>query len=196
MSSPPAGAEKPARRTSYGKLLTDVTIYTSLESCAQCSGIMTLADVREVVYLQPDQGQYLIGNIMYRATGTPDGGARAPRPVAAAEFDFPFYGQLIDAQATFLKRVGTEPFFRDGSGARRDRSTTSFLCTDLALGVARAAARQLDEITDLAMPDYRRPDRDLKPVPGGLTNEEVLVEVRRFLDYVKSQGGRGTPHRA
>ena len=59
-----AGAA-PAQR-GYGTLLADVSIYTSLESCAQCSGIMALANVREVAYLQYDQGQYLVGNLMYR----------------------------------------------------------------------------------------------------------------------------------
>ncbi|MBY5551932.1 hypothetical protein HFO61_35205 [Rhizobium leguminosarum] len=36
-SIPPAG---------YGTVLSSVTIYTSLESCAQCSGIMTLGNVK------------------------------------------------------------------------------------------------------------------------------------------------------
>ena len=72
-----------ARRSAgYGTLLADVSIYTSLESCAQCSGIMALANVREVAYLQYDQGQYLVGNLMYRATrgGGPGSEKRAGAP--------------------------------------------------------------------------------------------------------------------
>ena len=49
----------------YANVFNGVTIYTSLESCAQCSGIMTLANMLRVVYLQSDPGQYLVGNILY-----------------------------------------------------------------------------------------------------------------------------------
>jgi hypothetical protein len=157
---------------------------------------MTLADLREVVYLQPDQGQYLIGNIMYRATATQDGGARAPEPVAAASFGFPFYDRLVDAHAEFTRRARKEPFFRNASGARMDASVTSFLCTDLALAVMRGAAADLDGLDSLEQPGYIRPDRDGKPVKRGLTNQEVLDEVRGFLRYVRTEGGRGTAHRA
>jgi tRNA(Arg) A34 adenosine deaminase TadA len=34
--------------------LHDVTLYTSLESCAQCSGVMSLAGVKQIIYLQND----------------------------------------------------------------------------------------------------------------------------------------------
>src|SRR5262249_21750789 len=45
--------------------LNEVTLYTSLESCAQCSGVMSLAGVKQIVYLQNDFTAYKIGNIMY-----------------------------------------------------------------------------------------------------------------------------------
>src|SRR5215468_2778495 len=45
--------------------LNDVTLYTSLESCAQCSGVMSLAGVRQIIYLQNDFTAYKIGNLMY-----------------------------------------------------------------------------------------------------------------------------------
>src|SRR5213075_2517253 len=45
--------------------LTKVTLYTSLESCAQCSGVMSLAGVKQVIYLQNDFTAYKVGNIMY-----------------------------------------------------------------------------------------------------------------------------------
>ena len=38
-----AGDKKDAK---YGNIFSAVTIYTSLESCAQCSGIMALANVQ------------------------------------------------------------------------------------------------------------------------------------------------------
>ena len=199
VSSPPAheaGLGVSARRVSYTELLTDVTIYTSLESCAQCSGIMALADVREVVYLQPDQGQYLIGNMMYKATTTMGFGARAPEPVPAEAFGLAQYGQLVAAERQFASRVTKEPFFRRGKTVKRDASVTSFLCTDLALDVAESGSSELGSSAALDHPDFVRPDRDGKGVPGGLTNGQVLIGVRSFLRYVESQGGRGTAHRA
>jgi tRNA(Arg) A34 adenosine deaminase TadA len=199
VSAPPAHEPRvgvSARRVSYTELLTDVTIYTSLESCAQCSGIMALADLREVVYLQPDQGQYLIGNMMYKATTTMGYGARAPEPIPADAFGLAQYGQLVAAERDFAKRVVKEPFFRRGKTQKRDKSVTSFLCTDLALAVAESGATELGSSAALDHPDYIRPSRDGKAVTGGLSNEQVLTGVRSFLRYVESQGGRGTAHRA
>ena len=46
----------------------NVTVYTSLEPCSQCAGIMALGRVREVVYLQTDPGMYSISNILRRLT--------------------------------------------------------------------------------------------------------------------------------
>lgn len=76
-----AGEKAPMRGQmddDYGKSLSNVTIYTSLESCAQCSGIMTLANIKQVVFLQPDPSQYMIGKIMYRLS------RKAGRPMAPA----------------------------------------------------------------------------------------------------------------
>ena len=55
-------------RADYSNVLEGVTIYTTLESCAQRSGIMALAKVGSVVFLQTDPGQYSIGNIMRNMT--------------------------------------------------------------------------------------------------------------------------------
>jgi tRNA(Arg) A34 adenosine deaminase TadA len=55
--------------------LQDVTLYTSLESCAQCSGVMSLGRVRQVVYLQYDPGTYRVGNIMVQSGGPRSGGS-------------------------------------------------------------------------------------------------------------------------
>jgi tRNA(Arg) A34 adenosine deaminase TadA len=199
VSAPPAHEPRvgvSASRVSYTELLTDVTIYTSLESCAQCSGIMALADVREVVYLQPDQGQYLIGNMMYKATTTMGYGARAPEPIPAGAFDLPHYGRLVAAHQEFARRVPKEPFFRRGKTVKRDAAVTSFLCTDLALDIAESAAAELASIAALEHPDFVRPNRDGQAVSDGLRNEQVLSGVQSFLGYVRSQGGRGTAHRA
>jgi tRNA(Arg) A34 adenosine deaminase TadA len=41
----------------YSTVLSNVTIYTSLESCSQCSGIMALGSVKDVVFLQRIRGR-------------------------------------------------------------------------------------------------------------------------------------------
>ncbi|MGZ4387501.1 MAG: hypothetical protein ACXVZO_11280, partial [Gaiellaceae bacterium] len=62
--------------------LTGFTVYTSLESCAQCSGIMALATVSQVVFMQTDPGEYLIGRILYNLTPPY---FRAPLPISGSE---------------------------------------------------------------------------------------------------------------
>ena len=190
-----AGAHEAApRRTGYGSLLSDVTIYTSLESCAQCSGTMTLADVREVVYLQPDPTQYLVGNLLWRATRTTGYGPRAPESVPASRAGVAAFEALDQGNRDFVERVRKEPFYRRGS-ATKGASITSFLCTDAARAVMRDAADEFRSFA-VAHPTYVRPSRDDKTVPGALTNAEALAEAHQFLEYVRSEGQRGTPHRA
>jgi tRNA(Arg) A34 adenosine deaminase TadA len=193
-TQPQAHAQAAPRRTGYGSLLSDVTIYTSLESCAQCSGTMTLADVREVVYLQPDPTQYLVGNLLWRATRTTGYGPRAPESVPASRAGVAAFGALDRANREFAERVRKEPFFRRGSSTT-GVSITSFLCTDAARAVMREAADEFHDFV-VAHPTYVRPSRDDKAVPGGLTNAEVLEETHQFLEYVRNEGQRGTPHRA
>ncbi|MBY2986682.1 deaminase [Rhizobium leguminosarum] len=49
----------------YSEMLQGYTVYTTLESCTQCSGIMDLANITRVVYLQDDCGQQKIGNVLF-----------------------------------------------------------------------------------------------------------------------------------
>jgi tRNA(Arg) A34 adenosine deaminase TadA len=55
------GPDDTPRTKGYSTVLGNVTVYTSLESCAQCSGVMALGQVGQVVYLQRDPGTYHIG---------------------------------------------------------------------------------------------------------------------------------------
>jgi tRNA(Arg) A34 adenosine deaminase TadA len=64
--------------------LQNVTLYTSLESCAQCSGVMSLGGVKQVVYLQNDFTAYMIGNIMFNLANPVSGLPGAPKPIAAS----------------------------------------------------------------------------------------------------------------
>ena len=49
----------------FGRLLRLDRLYTTLEPCAQCAGIMDLANVQEVVFAQDDPGQHHIVDILY-----------------------------------------------------------------------------------------------------------------------------------
>lgn len=92
-SAVPAGGEALGSQAPSGSYsgLSNVTIYTSLESCSQCSGIMALAQVREVVYLQTDPGMYFIGRILRNLTTSK---LRAPLPISAGEVDSDFFETL------------------------------------------------------------------------------------------------------
>ncbi|MET4175922.1 tRNA(Arg) A34 adenosine deaminase TadA [Bradyrhizobium sp. LA6.1] len=103
--------------------LNDVTLYTSLESCAQCSGVMSLAGVRQIVYLQNDFTAYKIGNLMYNlANRTPGVDSRgnaimdwqgkpvpslpgAPIPIAGSEIQLDEFEKLNDANLAFSKNI-------------------------------------------------------------------------------------------
>ena len=182
-------------RQSYATMLTDVTVYTSLESCAQCSGIMCLADVREVAYLQYDNGQFYVGNIMYKATSSPKDPFRSPIPLPADAFGFEYYDRLNTANTSFASAVAKAPFFKGPTGVRNTPSITSFLCTDAALAIYDQATQEFLAVTKLSSPGYRRPARDGQVPETALTNDEVLTEVRQFRDYALAEGRRGTPHR-
>ena len=184
----------------YGRSLSNVTIYTSLESCAQCSGIMTLANIKQVVFLQPDPTQYMIGRIMYRLSRPvgKEGGPGAPRPISGTEVGIAETQRLADDYKSFQAQVGIgpgkTPFYKPpGSDAEPDRwssskSITGFLCSDLAFASFRSGREALDTMT-LNHADYR-------PEGQGMhSNAEVLTQARNFLNYALTEGRRGTPHR-
>jgi len=176
----------------YSGALQDVTIYTTLEPCAQCAGIMALGRVRAVIYIQRDPDMYLITHFLRNLT-RPD--FRAPLPVSADAFGFEYFEQLNDAYRKFVRDVETTPFFISQDGMiDAAPSVTSFLCTDEA---KRLFGRASEELSRLSVSH-----RDFRPVLGGLapagrtlTNEEVWEHSKRFLEYALSHGHRGTPHR-
>ncbi len=186
---PPYAATKEAPPVPYSTLLKDVTIYTSLESCAQCSGIMCLASVKEIVYLQWDQGQFLIGNMMWQATTAQASGFIAPRPIRGDEFGFEYFKDLNKANDEFSAKVGQNPFYRGPDGKVIDKpSVTSFLCTDLAYEIYLKAHNELRDWTKCEHPDYR-------PIPSAFSNAEVLGQAHDYLAWTGKLNNRGTPHR-
>jgi len=182
----------------YGTLLNGVGLYTSLESCSQCSGIMALGQVKEVIYLQRDPGMYFIGNILRRLTvGT---GLQAPLPISGQDIGLSYFGELNEGYEAFRLQQEKEeglPFKIKSDGKKLwSTSITSYLCTRSAYLIfvkAEAALRSLV----LAFPEYRPLKESL--VPGeqeeALTNQQAWNRARIFLDYAMNAGRRGTPHR-
>lgn len=181
--------------------LQNVTLYTSLESCSQCAGIMALGRVKEIVYLQSDPGMYMIGNILRNLTsGTK---LQAPLPIAAREVGLSYYDRLNNAYVSYTKQVAEKPFFIHTKGKKkghedRSDSITSFLCTKSARDIYGEAAREcsayLGGAKQLEYPDFKPLDKGGQEVENALTNQECLKELKCFLDYSFANGRRGTPH--
>lgn len=187
--------------------LNDVTLYTSLESCAQCSGIMSLGGVKQIVYLQNDFTAYMIGNIMYNlANRTPtraaDGAVSslpgAPVPIPASEIGLNEFKMLNDGNLVFADLLGNadhndpgQAFFVSPDGTFMDfsPSITSFLCTDRAHDIFASGGSKLDTLA-LRFPDSRFPDKE-----NVLTNSQCLREARDFFRYADIDGYRGSPHK-
>jgi tRNA(Arg) A34 adenosine deaminase TadA len=190
--------------------LTKVTLYTSLESCAQCSGVMSLAGVKQVVYLQNDFTAYKIGNIMYnlanRIPTTKDSLGNvladrpgAPVPIPASMTDLEEFDALNKANLDFVSDLkaaeargdSSKAFFvsSDKGFVDYDAVITSFLCTDAARGIFERGGKKLDNEA-LKFPDSRFPNEE-----NALTNKQCLAEAREFYEYVDIEGYRGSPHK-
>lgn len=172
----------------YSTMLSDVTVYTSLEPCAQCAGIMALAQVKTLVYLQTDPGMYGISNILYNLTRANGPGLLSPRPMNAAAIGLDHGAQLEAAFENFQREIGARPFFRRAPGqtAMNRPSITSFLCTDEAWAIFGAAVTRffgLDDARLLTLSD------------GTTPNSCVLERARRFYGYAAGVGERATPHK-
>jgi tRNA(Arg) A34 adenosine deaminase TadA len=171
------------QREDYGNLLKDVTVYTSLESCAQCAGIMALGQVKEVVYLQRDPGMYAIGNILYNFTHLDkEPKLPAPLPRSADTFGFRYFDELNAGLEEHLRRETKEGvwFFKASkeAKARGSNSVTSFLCTDTAADIFRRARQEFQGFT-----------------VSEAENASVVAHARRFFEYASVWGERGTPHK-
>lgn len=178
---------------SYSTILSNVTIYTSLESCAQCAGMMALGRVKEIVYLQRDPGMYLIGNILHNLTK--DSPLRSPLPISGAEIGLSFYAELNERYAQFVEGVQTLPFYRQ-TDKKDDHSNsiTSFLCTDLAKDVFDRGFQTFQDLQKATYDDFQ-PDASIQSSTSKiLTNQEVLTHTKRFKEFVVKDGRRGTPH--
>ena len=198
--------------------LGDVTLYTTLESCAQCSGVMSLAGVKQIIYLQNDFTAYKIGNLMYKLANrtqlrNPDGSPRkddkgntvsipgAPVPIPASAIGIKEYALLNDGNLAFARKMmaGTEFFFRSPDGKEdRDPAITSFLCTDDAYELFAQGASRLDGMSlQAANHPYTGQPPDLcgQNADRVMSNAECLAEANKFFAYVDAEGYRGSPHK-
>jgi tRNA(Arg) A34 adenosine deaminase TadA len=187
--------------------LGQVTLYTSLESCAQCSGVMSLAGVKQIVYMQNDFTAYKIGNIMYNLANRIDikdgsgvvvksiPGAPVPIPASAVELDE--FKSLNDGNLEFAStmQAGKDFFFKSVDGdIDRDPAITSFLCTDRAYEIFEAGGKKLDELV-LKFEGFPNKDQNTSDQDRILTNKECLAEARKFFEYVDIEGYRASPHK-
>ena len=198
-----ADDQKPTKTKSSKILLDRVTLYTSLESCAQCSGVMSLSRVKRVIYLQNDFTAYMIGNIMFNLAG--DG--VSPRPIPASDIGLAEFDELNTANLAFVRNVSDAEKRKDALGgaffvpplsdaqSRPDvdnadfsPSITSFLCTDVAYDIFSKGTAKLTNVP-LQFPGEKL------AIEGSLTNQQCLDEARRFFTYADIEGFRGSPHR-
>lgn len=190
------GPDDPPRAFGYSTVLSNVTVYTSLESCAQCSGIMALGQVGKVVYLQRDPGTYHIGNIMWNLTAREVGGgeavqikATAPRPIPGSEIGFDYFDELNEKYAAYYKAVKKKPFHIGEKRKDLSSALTSFLCCDDTFDIY---SRAQSEFFKLVKKGAKYPK--FRPDKRALTNAEALAAAQRFYDYAADVGRRGTPH--
>jgi hypothetical protein len=175
--------------------LAKITIYTSLESCAQCAGIMALAGIPRVVYMQRDPGQQYIGNILrnLQHPEPPLAGQSilAPLPTDAEyELGFTYSRDLNRGYAEYKSGVidGMKPFFKDphpkpgDNGIDASTSVASFLCTDLALNVFKKANDELFSLATLKRPEYK----GMSGRKDALSNRELVGYAQ---EYVARQVG-------
>lgn len=193
-----ASADNPADK--YSNALSRVTVYTTLESCTQCTGVMMLGRVREVVYLQSDPGMYRIGDFLHTLTARKEKEdfIRAPEPISASGIGTPIVDDLDAAFGAFVDERDTGPAFYVYPGGREKRtsSITSFLCTEAALTAFSKLADRL-EGDDLEHPDFKPVcDEDsAECVNRKLSNSAAKKEATDFVSYAKTKGHRGTPHK-
>jgi tRNA(Arg) A34 adenosine deaminase TadA len=189
----------PARPRGYSTLLGGVTVYTSLESCAQCSGVMALGQVGQVVYLQRDPGTYHIGNILWNLTSheiamgeATEVKASAPRPIPGSEIDFGYFEELNTKYRDYYNQVKDKPFhIVEGGRSECSTALTCFLCTDEAFDIFDRARKEFFALSGggLRYPEFRPVGR-----PQPMTNQEALGRAAQFYNYGSAMGHRGTPH--
>jgi tRNA(Arg) A34 adenosine deaminase TadA len=117
----------------FGALLRGDTLYDTLEPCAQCAGIMDLANIGTVVYAQDDPETRGIANVLYNLQSRP-GEPGASLPIRANFL--PVWDAL---EAAYRRFLDTAPL-----GGRT--GLTSFLQTVEAYRLYTTAAHAFDTL--------------------------------------------------
>lgn len=117
----------------FSTLLQGDRLYGTLEPCAQCAGIMDLANIDRVVYAQDDPVQRRIANVLYNLHNEA-GQPSAPLPVRAVFL--PFWDMLAERYQQFVNSA--EPGSRTG--------LTSFLQTVAAYRIYEFAAHAFETL--------------------------------------------------
>ena len=134
---------------------------------------MAQARVKEVVYLQRDPGARSVVDVLYNLK--PYG--VAVKPIAAIQCGLPYGETLAEKYEEFWTSVQKlEPFYIGPTGDDRTPRLTKFLCTDVAQAIFDEGAGKFDELKSGSCP----------PVD--------IDDLKKFLDYAKNGGHRGTPH--
>lgn len=125
----------------YSTLFEGCTVYSTLESCTQCYGVMHLAGVDRVVYAQVDSLQQDIGGTIFKLH---EGGPLpSVRPIRA-DF-FPIFTEIAKAFEQYQEQARLE---------KQSLGTTAFLSSVFAFKVFRTAGLVLDRLT-LQFPQNR-----------------------------------------
>ncbi len=118
------------------KNLKGYTVYTSLEPCAQCSGMMTLQNVKRTVYGQSDPGYgKALERLQLDSTSLPNGYPPYPRPVTSERSTSIYRDWLEKAYAAYQEKYGS------------DAHITDFLKTDTAHSIFQAAYKEFTTYT-------------------------------------------------
>jgi tRNA(Arg) A34 adenosine deaminase TadA len=126
-----ANATRPPGDTaswSFGSLLQADRLYATLEPCAQCSGIMELANLGSMIYAQDDPGQHHISTVLYNLYRQPG----MPGPLVPIRATFlSCWGELASAYQRFVadaaphSRVGLTSFLETVAAYRIYRKTAA-----------------------------------------------------------------------
>jgi tRNA(Arg) A34 adenosine deaminase TadA len=188
----PASLPKPIP---YSNVLNDVSVYTSLESCSQCSGIMALGSVKEVIFLQRDPGQSSIGNIL-RNLSPISSTYKPPLPIPGNALGLSCFDELGRHYEEFAREASSRPFYTSPDGAiDKSASITSFLCNDDAREVFLDGMKRFETLNSAKYPTYKPRRPNGQEIPKALSNQDVIAYVHRFFGYAIGEGRRGTPHK-
>ena len=175
-------------RARFATNLSKVTIYTSLEPCAQCAGIMALARVKEVVYLQRDDGARGVANVLYnlKPYGT------SPLPIDGSRCGLPHGEELTGQHEAYKRKVSDPsepPFYMSLPSSPRQETDrgpwlTTFLCTDFAMRVFQKGKDDFETFVASGQTPW-----------GAVDPRRINVkQLQAFLAYADMGGHRGTPH--